>query len=674
MAFVFIVALLLVFSNLYAADAPDTSTTPADSLKSELSQSDTLGIEEGQGEGVTEGIEEGAETEAVEEEAQESSGAEESLQREATKWWSVHPKSSVSIKKQKDVAKWESKISLNQRLNERITLRLDTSIQTRENTTLNRSDSDDATTANLNYRVSDDLALGITYNSTVSARRFSLHGGGPGNRRKKESFKISSDFNHSLSDAVSVRLKAAAGTTENLSSRIRNKGTSQNLSASVSYSPSEDLSTSIAYNGKHLLLDSRIDSAGTALFSSQDRTLTQNLSVQATYKFIPGISISLDASQNDYQKQHPDPKENAQETEKGSGRSASVSSSFNLWEKVTWDLSVSFDETRKTYKLNTSRNSFVRNSDLQGSARIMPWKGATLNVGGERKISRGEYETQETGNDIHKSLTLKLTQDLGPKANLSITALSDLVSISYDDKVANPKDRDRQSNRISFNLDYNPLKKITTKFGGEYSVDQSVYIKASSSANNRTTRKYRVSGSYKISTFKKITVIQDYDISAVYTFYHFAESKNSLVRNSNVKTRLNFPITQRLKITLSHTYKHQDQGNYRESGGARYYARSNETESHSLNFGFTYRLLKKLRIMARQGYFLQRNWRFKNGNKQLDYVTANTEIMGRIGFTYEIGDRTKFSLKIEQHRKEGERVNEAFKSYRNVEFEASHVF
>lgn len=661
LAFVFAVALLLIFSTAYAAEPGDTTLSAADTLGSETTQGDTLGFEE------TQGITQESNEEAARETEVVSRG-------EAAKWWNFHPKSTVSIRKEKDVANWESKISLNQRLSERVTLRLDTSVHTRENSTLNRSDSDDGTTADLRYRFSDDVTFGIVYNSTVSARRFGLHGQGPANRRKKEDFKISSEFNRALTDAVNVRVKAVAGTTQNLSSRVRNQGTSQNVSASISYSPSKALNTSVAYNGKRLLLDSRIDSSGTVLFTSEDRTLTQNLSIQATYNLGPGISLNFDASRNDFQKQHPDPKENAQETERGSGRSASVGSSFNIWEKVTWDLSVSFDESRKTYKLNTARNSFVRNSDLKGSARILPWNGATLNVGGERKISRGEYETDETGNDIHKSLTLKLAQDLGEKANLSITALSDLVSISYDDKEANPKDRDRQSNRINFDLSYSPLENILTKFGGEYSVEQSVYIKAASSANNRTTRKYRVSGSYKITTFRNITVIQDYDISAVYTFYHFAETKNSLLRNSNVKTRLNFPITQRLKLTLSHTYKHQDQGNYGHTGGARYYARSTETESHSLNFGFNYRVVKKLRITARQGYFIQRNWRFKDGNKELDYVTSNTEIMGRVGFTYEVGERTKFSLKVEQHRKEGERVNEAFRNYRNIQFEASHVF
>jgi len=660
MAFAILITVVLMVANAFAADVSDTTEAFADTSLTTVSGEDTLAVEES------------AVTRSTEE--VEVPGEEGSRRVEDVEWWEVHPTTSLSIRKDKDVTNWESKISFNKRLNERVSLRLATSVRTRENSTLNRSDSDDATTADLKYRLNDDVTFGITYNAVVSARRFGLHGGSPAERRKKESFRISSDFNRSLTDAVDIRVKVAAGTTQNFSTRVRNQGVSQDLSASISYAPNDALSASVTYNGKRLLLDSEIDSSGVAIFSSSDRTLNQGLSFQSSYELAPGIVINLDASRSDYQKQHPDPKKNAQETEKGNGRSASISSKFNMVERLTWDLSVSFGESRRSYRLNTSRNSFVRNSSLKGSARILPWRGATINVGGEREVTRSEYETEDTGDDVHKSLTFKLTQSLGQKVNFSLTALSDLVSIFYDDKEANPKDRDRQSNRVSFGIDYKPVKNISTKFGGEYSVEKSVYIKAASSANNRTSRKYRVSGSYKITTFRNIKITQNYDVSAIYTYYHFAESKNALVRNSNIKTRFSIPITSRLKADFTHTYKYQDQGSFYEDQGGRYYNPSTETESHSLNLGINYRLTKKLKIVVRQRYFLQRNWRYKDGNKQLDYETTTTEIMGRLAFSYEIGTRTRVSFKMDQNFKEGERVNEAFRNYRNIEFEASHVF
>ncbi len=652
MAFVFLIAVFLMFTNVFGAEDSDSVAVYSDTTGTDLSETGVSG----------EGLPE------------EESQIQPPRKAGEMNWWDVHPSSSLSIRKEKDVTNWETRINLSKRLNERITLRLDTSVHTRENSTLNRSDSDDATTADLKYRFNDDISFGITYNAVVSARRFGLHGGSPADRRKKESFRVSSDFNRALTDAVDVRVRIVAGSTKNFSSRVRNNGISQDFSASVSYAPNDVLSASLAYNGKRLLLDSEIDSSGVTLFSSHDRTFNQGLSFGSTYRAAPGITISFDASRRDYRKQHPDPKKNAQETEAGSGRSASVTSSFKMVKRFSWDLSVGFDESRRTYELNTARNSFIRSSQLRGSAKLLPWAGATINLGGERKITRSEYQTEDTGDDIHKSLTFKLTQSLGNKANLSLTALSDLVSISYDDKEANPKDRDRQSNRVSMDIDYQPLKNISTKLAGEYSVEQSVYIKATSSANNRTARKYRVSGSYKITTFRNVKIVQSYDISAIYTFYHFAESKNTLVRNSNVKSRLSFPVTSRLKINLSHTYKFQDQGNYAERNGAGYYDPSTETESHSLNLGINYKIFKKLNLVVRQGYFLQRSWRYRDGNKQLDYETTTSEIMGRVAFNYEIGSRTKVSLTVDQNLKEGKRVNEAFKNYRNIEFEVSHVF
>jgi hypothetical protein len=79
-------------------------------------------------------------------------------------------------------------------------------------------------------------------------------------------------------------------------------------------------------------------------------------------------------------------------------------------------------------------------------------------------------------------------------------------------------------------------------------------------------------------------------------------------------------------------------------------------------------------MVVRQTYRIQRNWGYDDGQKSLDYITATTDISGRVNFDYSIGERSKISLKLEQNRKEGSNVNEKFKNYRNISFEASHAF
>jgi hypothetical protein len=147
-----------------------------------------------------------------------------------------------------------------------------------------------------------------------------------------------------------------------------------------------------------------------------------------------------------------------------------------------------------------------------------------------------------------------------------------------------------------------------------------------------------------------------------------------LVRNSNLQTRFNFPLTGRVRLNVGHNYKFQDQGSYSEEGSKRLYSRSDESASHVFNIGLNYKVFNGLKIVVRQSYYISRAWDYDGDEKTLDYEISTTDIIGRLAFDYTIGDKTKLSLTVEQNRKEGDRVNEAFRSYRNIEFEASHVF
>jgi hypothetical protein len=389
---------------------------------------------------------------------------------------------------------------------------------------------------------------------------------------------------------------------------------------------------------------------------------------------LPGIKINIDASQGDNEKQNPDPNRKQQETENKTSRRAGVNTSFDLLEWATWSASVSFSESRARFVLQSDRNNAISSSSLKGSAKVLPWGGATVNLGGTREVTRSEYETSDTGRDTHKSLSFKISQDLGQKADIDLTALVDLVSVFYDNKEENPKDRDRLNRRISSSLSYKPWDNLNTRLAGEFSEDKTVYIKEERSANNRTNRKYRLSGDYDLGTVYNITVSQNYDISAVYSFYQYNEDNNTLVRNSNVTTQVLIPLARNVKFNVSHRYQFQDQGNYSEEGGERLYARSSEKETNALSLTCRYNPIRALSIVAKQTYRIQQNWSYQSGEKSLDYEIATSEISGRVNLSYTIGERTKVSLKLDQNLKEGSNVNEAFKNYRNIQFEASHAF
>jgi hypothetical protein len=309
------------------------------------------------------------------------------------------------------------------------------------------------------------------------------------------------------------------------------------------------------------------------------------------------------------------------------------------------------------------------------SAKVLPWRSATVNVGGEREDTRDQYVTSDTGNNLHKSLSFKLNQGLGPKGDLGLSAISDFTSTVYDDKQANPRDRDRLSNRVALDANYKPYTHVSTTLGGEFSEERTAYLRAEESANNRTTTKYRVYGRYDLTTRYAIVISQNYDIGAVYTIYVYGTgANNSLVRNSNVSTSFRIPVTPALGLNLEHNYRYQDQGSYREAGSKGRYGLAAANESNTLRVGLRYALVKGLNINIGQAYSVQSNWSYKKGKKQLDYETRSTDISGRIGFKHSFGPRTNLSAAVEINRNEGNRVSAAFRKYWNFELEASHTF
>jgi hypothetical protein len=665
-------AVVLVLVGISLASEPADSAAVADSLQA--GSPDSLAGE--QPDSISPGDETGhdQDEDEIEAEATRTRRGKPLFQDPGSLLWGTHPKYDVTISRRKDVTNWDAKIALQRRLSEKLSLNLNATVHARENSTLNRSDSNDRTSAKLKYTLNDDINFGLSYSAQVNAYRFGLGGGEPQDRKKKQDLTVSSEFSRALTDVVDVTLKTVAGSTENSFADVRNRGSKQDITASLSYSPTEDLKTTVNYSGRRMLLDSSVDSSGVSVFTSEDRTLTQNLSFSMNYEVTPGIKIDFDAARSSQEKQHPEPKEKKQEMETSGTRRAGVKASFGVIERVTWDVSVGFRTSRREFKLGTDKNNKIGNSSLAASAKIQAWRGARFNLGGGREVTRSEYTTANTGDDIHSSLSLKLSQNLGPKADLSMTALSDMVSVFYDDKIATPKDRDRLSNRVSMDLNYDPLEKIAMKLGGEFSEEQSVYVRAAASANNNTTRKYRVSGRYSVKTFRNIDITQTYDLSAIFTYYHFGESKNTLVRSSNVQTRFAVPVYRGLKTSFNHSYKFQDQGGYLNLGGRRSYNRSAETETHTLRLGCDYKLGKFLTLAVNQSYFMQQSWDYEDGEKVLDYERVRTDITGKMVFKYDVGEKTKISLSIQQNNKEGTTVNKDFKSYRNIELEASHVF
>jgi hypothetical protein len=598
--------------------------------------------------------------------------AEARAARIPEKLWEAHPTYTISVSKRKDVTNWDSQIIMNKSLSNKLGFTLAGTVTSRENSTLQRLDASNATSAVVRYQLNDAINFGMNYGAGVSDFSY-LKGSEKSDKKKNQDVTVSSELTRKLFDRADFNLKVTGGTTSNSFASLSNSGRRQDLTASLTLSPLPGLKTSTTFTGRRLFLDSKVDSGSGAIFSSQDRTYTNRIAFTLSYDVMPGIRFGMDASETMDQRQHPDPEEKAQETERKSNKDASVTSSINIIPRLTWDMGVSLDSYKGRYVIRSRSNSNSSSAKMQGSGTLRAWRGAVVSFGGSRTDSRDEYQTADTGNTLQKSLNLRLTQDLGAKADLSLTALSDLVSVFYDNKEANPRDRDRLSNRVSMDIAYIPYENVTAHLGGEYSQEQSVFTQAAASGNNRNTTRYRVSGSYDVRTFRGIKITQTYDIGAVYSLYQFAPSVNSLVRNSNVKTRFDVPITNRVALGIDHTYRYQDQGGYYEVGGSNKYSRAAGSETNTFGLGTSYGI-GGFRFNVKQSYYRQDTWTYKDSKKVFKPGNWSVDLSGRAGFKYEFRERTKVSFSVERNRLEGTNVGEAFRQYWNVELEASRVF
>jgi hypothetical protein len=586
--------------------------------------------------------------------------------------WEVHPDYSVKINKRKDVTNWDTRIGMGKDFTDKLSMTVTGVVNTRENTTLNRSDAANGASASLKYKLNNSINLGMAYNTNLSAYRYDLRRDAPADRKQNLDANVSSELTRKLFDAIDVNMRAVAGSTSNSFASVSNKGRRQDLTASVAFAPTDALRTSTTYTGSRLFLDSQVTGAA-GNFATKDRTFSQNLGFTLSYEMLPGIQFGVDASSNQDRRQHPDPATRSQETESKSSTNASITSSFDMLKRITWNLGVKFADAEGRYVVRNKSNSETRSADLTAGARVLPWRGANVNLSGEREVSREKFVTPDTDRNLHKSLSFKLAQNLGAEADMELTAMSDLISVFYDSTDANPRDRDRLSNRVAVDVKYRPFTWATTALGSEVSGDRTTYVKSQQSANNRNATRYRVYGNYNL-TVRDISIIQNYDIGATYTLYQYVPANGSLVRNSNINTSFRIPVAPELDLNLDHAYKLQDQGSYVRQGHRRLYGRTAQSISNSFAITMRYTLIKRLNLIVRQAYYLQSSWAYTGGRKYLRSSIESSEISGRLGFKHQIGERSHISCSVERSWNEGSAVSAAFRRYWNLEIEASHVF
>ena len=292
-------------------------------------------------------------------------------------WYdATHPSVEFSLTKEKDVTNWDARIALAQPFGRKFNVRLNAVLHNRSNSTLERADANDGTTASLSYNLNDDLSFSVNYNATVLANWYDLSGGAPDDKKKRGSFTVASDFNKDLLSGLGVRVHIGGGATQNSYSNVTNSGNQGDIGASMAYNPAgSSFKASADYTGKQIFLTSLLDSAGILVLETEDRTFSQNLTFNTGFDVFPGLRVAANMLANDEQKQRPDQIAQVQETELRKRRGVSVTSNFRLTDRFTWEAGVNLTRAKSRFLVREDRNSDINTAVINGSMKLIPWAG-----------------------------------------------------------------------------------------------------------------------------------------------------------------------------------------------------------------------------------------------------------------------------------------------------------
>lgn len=384
------------------------------------------------------------------------------------------------------------------------------------------------------------------------------------------------------------------------------EGRNDGVSAQLSWKPLAALSATLQGSGSRanpvtrtLSRDFLLGSAGGGQRITSDTTITSpldnsNLLAKLGFSGIPKVTAGLQVKRVQSIEEYFDPLVTSPTGTTGNQEHTSLdlrAGTLHLESQPRPALLVSADgtlsETFRQFRLRTSSTSRVRTQQLQTLVSYSrPEKRGSIRF----EVSRAKNDRQRSQNGIlvTRFLTGAAAGRVTSRLWLDGTGTATLISYQYEyPATTTPLSIDRDEVRTFFNLGggYAISSQCSTTVHFSTSRGHTVFIGAQSSGLNAVQTNYQMDATLQLRASRRVSIRQNYLLSAAYQIYDYAEPQNILIRIKRIDTVITDTLFPFVYANVAHNYLFRDVGPYERPapGEKRLYNPTSETYQQNLS-------------------------------------------------------------------------------------------
>jgi hypothetical protein len=584
----------------------------------------------------------------------------------------LHPSYSVNYGVDRDVQKWSHNFNLSQPFGSSISLDSKVGITRNENAGFDRVTTNENWNTGLSFNPAQDFSLRTSFSRKLYKTTTEVGiGSSGGTRNLTESFAVSAEYNKPLIGFLESRIKGSGGLSNTDHTGVRGTSRDQGLETSLSYSPFKEFSMKFDYSGKQ----SFVDYEGLGRDSERaDSKISSRISYDS--ELLGAVNISLDRS-NKIQ-EYPVELDSIWQVESRTidQKSVSVSSQMNPG-NIQLSVNYLLSNNQTDYALGTFPWTDVTKRNLSADLTYKLW-GVTFRGNFGRQKSRDKKLTKDSGLEDQQDLGGSMSFRLGSRTNFTFRGNMSLFSYFYDDP-EHDLDRDLYGLNGSFSVTHKINEKISMKLDGSYNESRDVYVRASRSSQNKTAESFNLNPSYIFNVNKWLKLEQTFALIANYTFYHFDDDQNALIRYVKMNTSADLKPLPKLTVGISHSYSYYDQGSYTEDDrGVESFGRTGENVEQDMNIKVTYRPSKNVSLGATQKLSIDRRWDFNSETNAMEFQRQNldTSFSANISFSFRVADGSTLRADVRKSNRyaEGRNLRDADKDFWHASVTVSKTF
>ncbi|MBP6875039.1 MAG: hypothetical protein KBD56_03115 [Candidatus Eisenbacteria bacterium] len=309
-----------------------------------------------------------------------------------------------------------------------------------------------------------------------------------------------------------------------------------------------------------------------------DRSRNNTIAADLIWSRLNALKIQVKMNFSDAVAQYYQASAARQETKQSQVNGFHVEAAGEPLEDMSYGMS--FDRQKTEFDLKVEANDRLDSSDKYNfttkySPHLPLLKGSVVQ-GDASFTSKSTWRERTVPYDSKGTqLELRFGRPLGKRFDLTLKGVTHLDQDFYQD---GSLDKDRLRTSTSATLQYKVEKKFAINTAYASNRTDVVNIRAARAGQNQVEKDYRLTMDYRLTLPMEIQVAQNFQVSAVYTYYTYNEKSNSLTRTNRVTSRVAVPLLENSEINLEHIFERSDTGAYLYNGEGTRQAYSKGTE------------------------------------------------------------------------------------------------